>query len=278
MHICTDKCGNTTAGLYSYIQIGEGSGILSATTATSTTSDDSRGGNTQSTLSSKSIATVTVNRGTTVVITSFVPSEPTMTIAATPSQRNGASSVSGNPLTSTGLSANSDPSSQTPDIRLESSSFWNAPGKVAGVFVTVGVIILLLGIALLWMYRRRKTTRKDEEKPEEPPKSITRRNSMGQTVSRSTSLLQLLGKREKNRPEVASAPSANGGRVSRSPTNLAIPTLDQRLDPRSMMNRFEDNDSRVSFRDEDDYSRRVWRITNASDSDSLRSTEIDTGR
>jgi hypothetical protein len=276
MHICTDKCGNATAGLYSYIQIGEGSGILSAITATSTTSDDSTGGNTPSTRSSKSIATVTVNRGTTVVITSFFPSEPTMTIAPTQSQGSGASSLPGNPLSSAGPSTNSDPSSQTPDIGRESSSFWNAPGKVAGVFVTVGVIILLLGIAMLWMFRRRKTTRKDEEK--ELPKPITRQNSMGQTVSRSTSLLQLLGKREKNRPEVAPVPSASGGRVSRSPTNLAIPTLDQRLDPQSMMNRFEDNDSRVSFRDEDDYSRRVWRITNASDSDSLRSTEIDTGR
>jgi hypothetical protein len=200
-----------------------------------------------------------------------------MTIAPQ-SQGSGASSVSGNPLTSAGLSTSSDPLPQTPDIGLESSSFWDAPGKVAGVFVTVGVIILLLGIAILWIFRRRKTTSKDEEKPEDLPKSITRQNSMGQTVSRSTSLLQLLGKREKNRPEVASGPSANGGRVSRSPTNLAIPSLDQRLDPRSMMNRFEDNDSRVSFRDEDDYSRRVWRITNASDSDSLRSTEIDMGR
>lgn len=263
--------------MYSYIQIGEQSGVLSATIASSTITDDSNTGLPQSATSSKSIATVTVNHGTTVVITSFVPSEPTMTISPTGSQENGADSGSANAVSSTGLPNGSNPSSQTTGVGPVTSSFWDSTGKVVGVFVAVGIIVFLLGIAILCVCRTRKR-RKDEEKSEVPPRP-TRQMSAGQPVSRSASLLQLLGRREKSRHNDGSISTTDGNqRMSRSPTNLPIPAVDQRLDPQSMMIRFEDNDSRVSFRDEDDYSRRVWRVTNASDSDSLRSTEIGTGR
>jgi hypothetical protein len=102
---------------------------------------------------------------------------------------------------------------------------------------------------------------------------MARRMSGSQSVSRSASLLQLLGKRERNQSEDNASPTSIGNhRLSRSPTELVVPVVDQRLDPQSVMIRFDDNDSRTSFRDEEDYSRRVWRVTNVSDSDSLRSS------
>jgi hypothetical protein len=150
-------------------------------------------------------------------------------------------------------------------------SFWSSAGKVAGVFVAVGIILFLLALGVLWKCRKRNGS-KDVEKPDEVPQPMARQMSGSQTVSRSTSLLQLLGRREKGRAEDDTGPPSN--RLSRSPTDMVIPVVDQRLDPQSMMIRFDDNDSRTSFRDEEDYSRRVWRVTNASDSDSLRSSEV----
>lgn len=231
-----DRCGNESSGLYSYVQIGKSSGVLSAL-ATS--------GN------GLSVPTNTVNHGTTVVITSFIPSAPTITVS--------------NPGSLT-------PDNSRPTVTMDrSSSFWDSTGKVAGVFVAVGLVIAILAMSIFWMCRSRRN-RKDEEKHEEPPQIIVRQMSGNQSVSRSASLLHLLGRRERHRQEELTSPTSNGNnRLSRTPTDLVVPVVDQRLDPQSMMIRFDDNDSRTSFRDEEDYSRRVWRVTNASDSDSLRS-------
>jgi cell wall integrity and stress response component len=152
-------------------------------------------------------------------------------------------------------------------------SFWDSTSKVAGVFVAVGVVTALSAIALFWICRNRPG-RQDEEKTEGMHQPMPRPSSVNQSVSRSTSRLQLLGGREHSRQDDPISPTVDGSRrLSRSPTDLVIPVVDQRLDPQSMIIRFDDNSSRTSFRDEDDYSRRVWRVTNASDSDSLRSSE-----
>ena len=222
------------------MQIGQGSGVLSDSSTQSTS------------YNSHLATTITVSNGTTIVITSFIPSEATTTTS--------------NPGSLTTLTP------YNPHTAMDlSSSFWDSTGKVAGVFVPVGLVIAILAMAIFWMCRSRKN-RKDEEKPEEPPQIIVREMSGSQSVSRSASLLQLLGRRERNRKEEPTSPASNGNnRLSKTPTDLVVPVVDQRLDPQSMMIRFDDNDSRTSFRDEEDYSRRVWRVTNASDSDSLRS-------
>jgi cell wall integrity and stress response component len=266
-----DKCGNEATGLFSYIQIGQGSGVVSGSSVSPTpfASSDSVGG------SAQSPAAVTVNQGTTLIITSFIPSDPTITISATRSSGDATNPrTTGSPAGSSLNSNQSSESIQTTPVPMERSpSFWDSTGKVAGVFVTVGIVTALLAGALLWMCRRRG--RRDEEKTEEPPGQIARQVSGGQPVSRSASLLQLLGKRDKGRREDVTPPSPNENyRLSRTPTELVMPVVDQRLDPQTMMIRFEDNISRTSFRDEEDYSRRVWRVTNASDSDSVRSTDI----
>ena len=110
------------------------------------------------------------------------------------------------------------------------------------------------------------------EKSEDPSSTLSRRMSRTQPVSRSASLLQLIGKRDRSRHVESVSPLSTGNQgLPGGTTDVMIPVVDQRLDPQSMMIRFEENDSRTSFRDEEDYSRRVWRVTNASDSDSLRS-------
>lgn len=262
-----DNCGNVSSDLFSYIQIGQGSGLISQSAATLTSSAGVEIILPTST-QAHSIATVTVNRGTTVVITSFVPSEPTITLS---------SAISSFPstTTSTGMTPVNQPDSSQPTTVSQSTSFWDSTGKVAGVFVAVGAVVVLLAIALIWTWRRRRH-RQDEEKSDvgATPQLMTRQTSGSQPVSRSASLLHLLGKtRDRSRQEEIVSPTSTGSRrLSRSPTDLVIPVVDQRLDPQSMMIRFDDNDSRTSFRDEEDYSRRVWRVTNASDSDSVRSS------
>jgi cell wall integrity and stress response component len=266
----SDKCGNSTANFYSYIQIGQSLGVQSGSTMLSATSNIIVGG-TSTSGASRSVATVTVNRGTTLVITSFVPNEPTITVSA---ESDGTASTT---LPPSSTASASQPNSSTQSSQVTESthklpqSFWNSPGKVAGVFVSVGLVLLLLLLGLLWKCRKRYSSR-DVEKPEESPQPMARQISGSQTVSRSTSLLQLLGRRERARGDEDMPTSSN--RLARSPTDMVIPVVDQRLDPQSMMIRFDDNDSRTSFRDEEDYSRRVWRVTNASDSDSLRSSEV----
>ena len=266
----SDKCGNSTANFYSYIQIGQSSGVQSASAVLSTMSSTIVGV-TATSGASRSIATVTVNRGTTLIITSFVPNEPTITVSSAESDSM-ASTLRESSAVSTDQPNSSTQSSQITNSTNESPrSFWNSAGKVAGVFVSVGLVLLLLLLGLLWKWRKRKTD-EDVEESEKSPQRMARQMSGSQTVSRSTSLLQLLGRRERAPGDDDMSPSSN--RLSRSPTDMVIPVVDQRLDPQSMMIRFDDNDSRTSFRDEEDYSRRVWRVTNASDSDSLRSSEV----
>ena len=135
--------------VFSYVQIGQSSGVLSASASTS--------GN------GLSVPRITVNHGTTVVITSFIPSEPTLTVS-TPGS-----------LT---------PYNSQPTASMDrSSSFWDSTGKVAGVFVAVGLVIAILTMAIFWMWRNRKN-RKDEEKPEEPAQIIVRQMS-GKSIRKS---------------------------------------------------------------------------------------------
>src|SRR5271168_115903 len=260
-----DICGNVSSDLFSYVQIGQGSGVISQSGATSTSSTSNEIILLTST-QSHSIATVTVNRGTTVVVTSFVPSEPSITLSS--------AIFSPTPTSSFGTGTTQPDNSQPTPVN-HSISFWDSTGKVAGVFVAVGVAVALLAIALIWTCRKRRR-RQDEEKSEvvTGPQPMARQISGSEPVSRSASLLQLLGKtRDRSRQEEIVSPTSVGSRrLSRSPTDVVIPVVDQRLDPQSMMIRFDDNDSRTSFRDEEDYSRRVWRVTNASDSDSVRSS------
>ena len=268
-----DKCGNSTDNLYSYIQIGQSSGVLSSSTVPSTISAPTDGEKTTTSKASHSVATITVNRGTTLVITSFVPSEPSITASSVvASIRESASPYTSS--TSADPPSGSVQSSQvTSSTGERSSSFWSSAGKVIGVFVAVGSVLLLAVLGILWKCRKRNGS-KDIEKPD-LPQPMAKQGSGSQTVSRSTSLLQLIGRREKGRADEDMGAASN--RLSRSATDMVVPVVDQRLDPQSMMIRFDDNDSRTSFRDEEDYSRRVWRVTNASDSDSLRSNDVGDG-
>ena len=277
-HVLTyglDLCGNETSGLYSYVQIGQSSGSLSQATVSPTSSSTSSSdgdGTVASTASLRSVATVTVNYGTTVIITSFIPGDPTTTMSDSLLY-----SPTSNPGSISSVASSGESTGPIQSAISNSMSFWSSTGKVAGLFVAIGVIVAILGIVTIWMCRRRRR-RQDEEKTEELGQSMGENASPNQGISRSASLLQLLGKRDRSYPEQTTGPVSgqNIEPVVRSPTELRLPVVDQRLDPQSMMIRFDENDSRTSFRDEEDYSRRVWRVTNASDSDSVRTNT--TGR
>jgi len=92
-----------------------------------------------------------------------------------------------------------------------------------------------------------------------------------QNLSRSASILQLLGRRYT--PADSVAHSTYGNHLAEESPERPIPIVDPRLDPHTMMGRYEDNTSHTSFRDEEDYSRRIWRVTNPTDSDSLHSID-----
>ncbi len=50
--------------------------------------------------------------------------------------------------------------------------------------------------------------------------------------------------------------------ITRTPSEEASTPVDQRLDPRSFVMRFDSNYSQSSLRDEEDYSRRVLHVAN----------------
>jgi cell wall integrity and stress response component len=260
---CEDVCGNETVGLFSYVQIGQGSGTQTATNPLSTSSRDV---NLPPTLSEASTATITVSHGTTLVVTSFLSNTPATTIS---------SAGSGMLTAISSTTPNQTDGSHQSATAANQPSFWNSTGKVAGIFVAVGVVVAILAMVPVWLFRRRRA-RQDEEKPVENFRPLSSQEPGEHSFSRSTSLLQLLtGRDHDDRQDKRACPSPTTGqkRMSGGPQELVVPVVDQRLDPQSMMIRFDDGDSQTSFRDEDDYSRRVWRVTNASDSDSLESSE-----
>lgn len=211
-------------------------------------------------------ATVTVNHGTTVIVTSIFAAAPIIT---SPTNYPEAETTKG-PSSQGASTAIGLPNQSVVDTSEPQSSFWDSTGKVVAVFVAIGALIIAMVIALVWFCSRKKR-RRDEETRQGSPGALTGAVTADKDISRSTSLLQLLGRRETLRTEKPGFTYRNY--EENKPSETRVPMVDQRLDPQSMMIRFEDNTSHTSFRDEEDYSRRIWRVTNATDSDSQHSTE-----
>ncbi|KAL9016429.1 MAG: hypothetical protein Q9185_006234 [Variospora sp. 1 TL-2023] len=148
--------------------------------------------------------------------------------------------------------------------------FMSHPGKVAGLFVGVGLIICLLAAALLWFFCRRK---RDVE-------AETIASTVGEeTPQRRQSKLSTMGllggtRRSNNRksaPTIQTSGWGPGNSTEKSPTETPIEyrrtsyprIVDQRLEPTALWNPLQDNGSHVSiqsFRDDQDYSRRMLRV------------------
>ncbi|KAL8961142.1 MAG: hypothetical protein Q9193_002260 [Seirophora villosa] len=159
---------------------------------------------------------------------------------------------------------------QSPD-----GGFMSHPGKVAGLFVGVGLIICLLAAALVWFcYRRKRDVEAETIASTVGEETPQRRQSKLSTMG-------LLGgtRRSNNRksvPPIQTSSWGPGNSAEKSPTDTPIDyrrtsyprIVDQRLEPTALWNPLQDNGSHVSiqsFRDDQDYSRRMLRVANPDD-------------
>ena len=151
--------------------------------------------------------------------------------------------------------------------------FFANSGKVAGTFVAVAVIALVLIALLVWALLRRR-------KQQEPYPGASAAPSGGTPQRRPSRLSQmgLLGssRRSTNGDKMMGGIQTSGlgtaNSEEKSPTG-SLPLdrrysnsrmVDQRLEPTSIWNPLHDNEGRVSMaslRDDQDYSRRVLRVS-----------------
>ena len=146
------------------------------------------------------------------------------------------------------------------------SGFFSNAGKVAGVFVAVALIILGIFVAVIWCTccrgRRRTTdesTAGDGDDGRRPSKmsqlgfSVTRRSGDWKNLSRNSTVVNSA---EEKSPVDTITPVSQ-----RASGPLRV--IDQRLDPNTLWNIEHQNGSHASigsFRDDQDYSRRMLRV------------------
>ncbi|MCJ1330437.1 hypothetical protein MMC10_007121 [Thelotrema lepadinum] len=145
-------------------------------------------------------------------------------------------------------------------------SFWSNTGKVAGTFTVVGIVVLALIGALVWLIVRRTRTREsmaitstdgDNGSVTQMPFGAEKRNSKLTLTTAGLSGMRREGSNGKSTSE--NTPASMSRRTS-------MPLVhDQRLDPRALYNIENANASHVSvgsFRDDRDYSRPVLHVRN----------------
>lgn len=150
----------------------------------------------------------------------------------------------------------------TQEIAAQSqSSFFDSPGKVAGTFVAIGLLVAaLIAGGLFLIFRRRRHNRPDSAMA---VAALNRKTSSASTIEGT-------GLSQDGRSRQDSVSGLMGyGREKTSPSqwvmeDSAIVPVDQRLNPQPILMRFDSNYSRHSLRDEEDYSRRVLTVTNPS--------------
>ena len=160
----------------------------------------------------------------------------------------------------------------------ENNGFFSNSGQVAGVFVVVAIVILLLIGAAIWFFLRRSRRRQSEA-------AILPSTADSSTPQRRPSRLSQMGlvggagtQRERPGPTVPviqtsgwGLSNGNGSEKSPADTLSAVDrrssyprVVDQRLEPTALWNPLHDNGSHVSvrsFRDDQDYSRRMLRVS-----------------
>ncbi|KAL9072345.1 MAG: hypothetical protein Q9161_003664 [Pseudevernia consocians] len=160
--------------------------------------------------------------------------------------------------------------------------FFSDSGKVAGTFVAVAIVLLLLIAGAIWFFLRRSRRR-------QPEAAVLPSIAGSSTPQRRPSRLSQMGlvgaggtQREKTGPTIPviqtsgwGPSNANASEQSPADTLSAVDrrssyprVVDQRLEPTALWNPLHDNGSHVSvrsFRDDQDYSRRMLRIANPDD-------------
>ncbi|KAL8888682.1 MAG: hypothetical protein Q9215_003910 [Flavoplaca cf. flavocitrina] len=214
------------------------------------------------------------SRSTTSLPTSSSLEEPSPRSTWTPTPVVSVMTVTGQVKTIT-ITPTIPPSGAVVAQLSRDDGFMSHPGKVAGLFVGVALIICISAAALIWFFIRRK--RKAEA---ETMASM----GGGETPQRRQSKMSTIGllggtRRSNNRksvPRIQTSGWGPGNSTEKSPTDTPIDyrrtsyprVVDQRLEPAALWNPLQDNGSHVSiqsFRDDQDYSRRMLRVANPDD-------------
>ena len=155
------------------------------------------------------------------------------------------------------------------------AAFFDDAGKVAGVFVSVAIVVAAsIGLGLFLLWRRRQSHR------QRAGEASTAGGSTPRPQSRSMSQLGLMNEvRQPNGvPQITTGLWGTAGSAGESPSTESerrlsrAKAVDQRLDPHSLWNPLNDNSSRVSVRslqDDRDYSRRVLKVSHLSVAEEL---------
>ncbi|KAK6532736.1 hypothetical protein TWF281_006912 [Arthrobotrys megalospora] len=236
-----DKCGNRQKNYYNYIELDQHSPSSRTDITASTTSSEPA--KTDDPTDSKTTDPPTTDPARTPVVSviTIQGSQRTVTVTPAPTGPN-SSSLS---MSSSG-----------------SDNFFSDAGRVAGVFVGVGAAVLLILVAIILLRKRKNDRRKSVDSSNHPEMGMSGAGSPHLTGSssptgrpRSTSTLGLVGGLQDKAPVITTTGFTETDRVT-----------DQRLDPNQIWMRFDnDNGSRVSLRslqDNQDYSRRVLKLTN----------------
>ncbi|MCJ1301779.1 hypothetical protein MMC08_004580 [Hypocenomyce scalaris] len=156
--------------------------------------------------------------------------------------------------------------------RKSSGGLFSDTGKVVGLFIGIALIILIAAGLAIWLCVRRRrrngeaatiASNAGNETPQRRPSRLSQMGLLGRTAG------------EKSLPAIQTSGWGPGISGDKSPDDTITPAdgrrgsypriVDQRLDPVTVWNPLHDNGSHVSvrsFRDDQDYSRRMLRVAN----------------
>ncbi|KAI9733536.1 MAG: hypothetical protein M1834_003137 [Cirrosporium novae-zelandiae] len=284
----SDTCGNSDEGLYGYISLTlSPSGTQGASSSTSTTTSDTSSSSTSSTSTSSStpeeitvVQTVTASpigesstdsptttktattlktttTHTSTSTTSTDTSTDDSTATWTPTPVISLVTVTGHvqTMTVTPTSPPTSSSTSSADSKSSGHSFWSSPGKVAGTFIGIGLVVIAIIISgFLYLRRRSQQLTGNQTVMSDDP--LIRNGSKHSNFTLSSG--EKLG-------GFGRGDSENSGEPGSSSTNRQsyLRKYDQRLEPTRVFK--AENTSRISlqsFQDDQDYSRRVLTVAN----------------
>ncbi len=154
--------------------------------------------------------------------------------------------------------------------------FFSSSGQVAGTFVAVAIVLLLLIAGAIWFFLRRHRRRRpeaailpstaDSSTPQRRPSRLSQMGLVGAAGTQRTGptipTIQTSGWGPSNGNGSEKSPADTLSAVDRRSSYPRV--VDQRLEPTALWNPLHDNGSHVSvrsFRDDQDYSRRMLRVS-----------------
>lgn len=156
--------------------------------------------------------------------------------------------------------------------QAENTGFFSNAGKVAGTFVALAIVVVLIAVGIIWFCLRKRRKPEDasiipstagDGTPQRRPSRLSQMGLLGRTATGGTH-------HERPTPTIQTSGWGPGNGAEKSPADTldrrsSYPrVVDQRLEPTALWNPIHDNGSHVSvrsFRDDQDYSRRMLRVS-----------------